>query len=297
MMRLLGELLGERKNWDPMLGDLTCPVDAGGRAVGVVGPGGNRRRRPIGLAWSRPIQSAGFVGVGCITATKEPRGAPGERLERSIGASNLVNAVAPRSAAAAPVWPVGRGRVIYGAQALDMNLAGLTASEVQYALRDVLNVGRDTCPCVDGRLVSGGYTLRVGNRLEFMRAWGRKGDGRTAKDSITVSAICQTICSQGHCRQREDPHAYIPIGMLRKTLTDNELRTLSEKELRTLLRHEGIRTKKPSSQRLSVHCGDWMYYLAQREQRLQQALDATPDPAEIKEFADDLRRQRFKKHC
>jgi hypothetical protein len=64
-------------------------------------------------------------------------------------------------------------------------------------------------------------------------------------------------------------------------LYNGELRKLSEKELKNLFEDEGIRTRKPSPQRLLVHCGDWCHFLARRIRQREQVLDAAADPKEI----------------
>ncbi len=89
------------------------------------------------------------------------------------------------------VVPPGMVNVVHD---LDMPLAGFTVAEIQFGLRDVLNVGMDALAFVGGRLAPASYRLRPGQRLEFMRAWGRKGAnpayyGREAIDRINQTPM------------------------------------------------------------------------------------------------------------
>jgi hypothetical protein len=104
-----------------------------------------------------------------------------------------------------------------------------------------------------------------------------------------MATMCRAIYSQGYCQQREDSQNWISVTELRETLTDEKLRILSEKELRTLLRREGVRMRKPSQQRLQVHCGDWLHFLARRARQQEQVLEAAADPDEIKPLTDEMK--------
>jgi hypothetical protein len=105
----------------------------------------------------------------------------------------------------------------------------------------------------------------------------------------TMAAVCGAIRARGYCAQREDDRNWIGITELRTTMTDKELRMLSEKKLRTLLRREGVRTRKPFQQRLEVHAGDWLRFLAHHARQREEVLDQASDPAEVKELTDDLK--------
>jgi site-specific DNA-adenine methylase len=58
-----------------------------------------------------------------------------------------------------------------------MPLVGLTVEEIQYSLRELLNVGMDAEAYLNGQMVidSSITFARGGDRLEFMKAFGRKG--------------------------------------------------------------------------------------------------------------------------
>jgi hypothetical protein len=72
---------------------------------------------------------------------------------------------------------LGKVNVVYGAHDIDMDLAGFSVEEIQFSLRDVLNVDMDAQAYVDGNLVEnkGNFKLQSGQRLEFMKEAGQKG--------------------------------------------------------------------------------------------------------------------------
>jgi hypothetical protein len=78
---------------------------------------------------------------------------------------------------AAAVLPHGTVHVVCGIYDLRMALAGLTAAEIRLALTNVLNTECALETYVDERRVAWGYRLRDGERLKFVRPWGRKGAG------------------------------------------------------------------------------------------------------------------------
>ena len=117
-----------------------------------------------------------------------------------------------------------------------------------------------------------------------------------------LAAVCQTIRSQGYCQQREDPQDWISVSQLRKTMLAPDLRKLSEKQLRTLFRRERIRVRNPMSQRLEVHCGDWLHFLSRHAQYHEDVLDAAADrkaiggiTTEMDTAYEDCHRQKQKK--
>ena len=69
--------------------------------------------------------------------------------------------------------------VVFGAHDLDMPLAGFTVEEIQYSLRNLLNVDMEADAYLDGHLVvdKDAVILKSGARLEFMHQKGRKGVG------------------------------------------------------------------------------------------------------------------------
>ena len=75
---------------------------------------------------------------------------------------------------------LGPVNIVYGAHDLDMGLAGLTAEEIQYSLRDVLNVDMQAEAYLDGNLIEDKtITVAAAQRLEFMKSHGQKGVGQT----------------------------------------------------------------------------------------------------------------------
>jgi hypothetical protein len=69
----------------------------------------------------------------------------------------------------------------YGPHDLDLPFGGITVAEAELAVRDFLNLGGPVERYVDGHLVWPTYRLLGGERLEFMKVWGRKG-GREPVD-------------------------------------------------------------------------------------------------------------------
>ena len=80
---------------------------------------------------------------------------------------------------------LGTINVVYGAHDLDMPLAGLTVEEIQFRLRDLLNVGMDAEAYLDGMVVvDKTITVFVGQRLEFMRPMERKAWARPRRRGV-----------------------------------------------------------------------------------------------------------------
>jgi hypothetical protein len=74
----------------------------------------------------------------------------------------------------------GGVNIVYGPHDLDLLLAGLTVEEIQLSVRDVLNVGADAEAYLGGKLVEDKTISAVaGERIEFMKPFGRKGVGKT----------------------------------------------------------------------------------------------------------------------
>ena len=66
-------------------------------------------------------------------------------------------------------------RVSCGAAAGDFSVCGKTVGAVSEFLREVLNIDRMAQGVVNGKTVDGGYVLKEGDNLEFLKAAGRKG--------------------------------------------------------------------------------------------------------------------------
>jgi len=67
--------------------------------------------------------------------------------------------------------------VVYGANDVDLDLAGHTVAQVEEALADILNMEPGAEAYVDGKVVENkaGFKLEKGQRLEFMKESGQKG--------------------------------------------------------------------------------------------------------------------------
>ena len=142
---------------------------------------------------------------------------------------------------------------------------------------------------VDEEPVSDDYSILRDGLFDLAR---RKGFGRRLPND-PLPRICQ---------QREDPQDWISVSQLRKTMLAPDLRKLSEKQLRTLFRRERIRVRNPMSQRLEVHCGDWLHFLARHAQYHEDVLDAAADrkaiggiTTEMDTAYEDCHRQKQKK--
>ncbi len=66
--------------------------------------------------------------------------------------------------------------VVYGPHDLEVNLAGSSIEEIQYSLRDLLNVTMDADAYVDGTRIANTSTFvaKDGIRVEFMQEFGHK---------------------------------------------------------------------------------------------------------------------------
>ena len=88
---------------------------------------------------------------------------------------------------------LGTINVVFGAHDLDMPLAGLTVEEIQFSVRGLLNVSMDAEAYLDGIVIEDKtITVFVGQRLEFMRPFGRKGIGNTYTKQEFMQAFHMT---------------------------------------------------------------------------------------------------------
>ena len=78
----------------------------------------------------------------------------------------------------AAVTPTGTINIVHGSVDIDMDFAGFAVEEIQFSLQTVLNVDMAADAYVDGVRVEGNFLVAPTVRLEFVRAWGRKGNGR-----------------------------------------------------------------------------------------------------------------------
>ncbi len=69
----------------------------------------------------------------------------------------------------------GTVRVLHGIHALSVGVAGRTVSEVREALGQALNISPRAIALVDGQEVGERHILLPGQRLEFVRQSGEKG--------------------------------------------------------------------------------------------------------------------------
>ncbi len=74
----------------------------------------------------------------------------------------------------------GPGRIVADHDGGPLRCSRFSVEEIQYSLRDVLNVGMDAEAYLDGKLVEDkSIVVAGGQRLEFMRPCGQKGVGQT----------------------------------------------------------------------------------------------------------------------
>ena len=208
--------------------------------------------------------------------------------------------------ALARIHAIPRAEVVIDKEEKVLELTiGMTVGEV----RTLCQVPADWTAFVDEQPVADSHPILHDCFLQF-----QPGDGKA------LAVMCRAIRSEGRCQQPEDDRDWIFVTELRQTLpgkdlrglsekelamlsgkdlrnlsehelsmlADGDLRLLSEKQLRTLFRHEGIRTRKPSRQRLQVHSGDWLHFLARRARQQEQVLDAAAEPEEIIKVTDDM---------
>ena len=99
----------------------------------------------------------------------------------------------------------GKVNVVYGAHDLDVRLGGFTAEEIQYSLRDVLNVGMEAEAYLDGILIADKtITVFAGHRLEFMRTFGWK--AAIDLENERVLSLAQAARRLPHVRGEKTPH-------------------------------------------------------------------------------------------
>jgi excisionase family DNA binding protein len=80
--------------------------------------------------------------------------------------------------------------LIHGSTAIEIG-QGMSVAELRWSYRDVLNVGPDARPYVDGNLVGDDYVPSPWAWVEFVRDWGRKGAGRP--NSVLVELGPQSL--------------------------------------------------------------------------------------------------------
>jgi hypothetical protein len=122
---------------------------------------------------------------------------------------------------------VGLISVAYGIHEFQLEVAGLSVAEVIFSLRDLLNINDAVGAYANGVRVPMDYVLTVGDRVIFVRPWGRKGatgygrgDGPGAKLEvpagspawITAELVERTIAvCQPHYPQRLTPNDAVEI--------------------------------------------------------------------------------------
>lgn len=79
---------------------------------------------------------------------------------------------------------VKKVRITYGSHDFHTEVAGLSVAEVKLAYQDILSVPADIQVFVNGVTSKDSTILRPGDRCEFMRWWGRKGQDFYSKREI-----------------------------------------------------------------------------------------------------------------
>jgi hypothetical protein len=105
------------------------------------------------------------VGNGGGDQANKPAG-PVPGVTPVAGAGDALQAAAAQT---------GKVSVVYGANDLELELAGQSVADVQAATSDVLNLDKNAEAYVNGQQVDGNYKLKAGDRLEFMKESGQKG--------------------------------------------------------------------------------------------------------------------------
>lgn len=83
--------------------------------------------------------------------------------------------------------------VDYGPHDLSIPAAGLTVADARSAYADVLNVGADAEAYVNGELAAPTRMLRGGDRLQFVRPAGRKGqDFWSRREFLRITGLSQS---------------------------------------------------------------------------------------------------------
>lgn len=72
-------------------------------------------------------------------------------------------------------------RLIYGIHDLHVEIVGLTVVETQLAFKEAFSVTEDAEAYVNGQRADVFDILQGGDRLEFVKTWGRKGSGDELK--------------------------------------------------------------------------------------------------------------------
>jgi len=87
--------------------------------------------------------------------------------------------------------------VIYGAHQLYVPCAGLSVAQVKLAYKDLMNIADDVETYLNGKRVADDVILNVGDRIEFMRIAGEKGqDYWSKREFIFYSGITETKWTQ-----------------------------------------------------------------------------------------------------
>lgn len=95
------------------------------------------------------------------------------------------------------VPPLGTINVAHGAHDINMALAGFSVEEVQYSLRDVLNLDMTADAYVDGVRVENTFLLPPCVRLEFIQPWGRKAASPAYRDRLFCGDASDVIRKYG----------------------------------------------------------------------------------------------------
>jgi hypothetical protein len=86
----------------------------------------------------------------------------------------------------------GKITLIHGINLIEIPDDGLTVAELRLSYRDVLNVGPEARPYVNGNLVEADYVPLASALVEFVRDWGRKAADLARHDRLAIDRINQT---------------------------------------------------------------------------------------------------------
>jgi excisionase family DNA binding protein len=87
-------------------------------------------------------------------------------------------------------------KVIHGACDAEFDLAGASVGNVRTTLVDVFNISADAVAFLNGKRVDRSYRLRGGERLEFVKPWGRKSACEPEGKLLTVKEAADELrCS------------------------------------------------------------------------------------------------------
>lgn len=110
-----------------------------------------------------------------MSQNQQVGGNGGDQAGKAQGPIQGVNPVAGAGDALQAAAQTGKVSVVYGANDLELELAGQSVADVQAATADVLNLDKNAEAYVNGQQVDGNYKLKAGDRLEFMKESGQKG--------------------------------------------------------------------------------------------------------------------------